>query len=96
MKAPRTLRRAPVDAPRRGAALLLAFLVLIVMIAIMYQIQSVTQIDSRIARQEIARARMDEAIRSALLQVYEDLAEDARAALGDEGGEGAAAQGAQG
>lgn len=84
------------DAPRRGAALLLAFLVLIVMIAIMYQIQSVTQIDARIARQEIARARMDEAIRSAVLQVYEDLAEDARAALGDEGGEGAAAQGAQG
>jgi len=71
---------------RRGAALLLAFLVLIVMIAIMYQIQSVTQIDSRVSRQEIARARMDTAIRSTFLQIYEDLKEDKLAGMGGEQG----------
>lgn len=82
-------RRAAAAPERRGAALLLAFLVLIVMIAIMYQIQSVTQIDSRVSRQEIARSRMDTAITSTFLQIYEDLKEDKLAAMGgDEGGAG--------
>lgn len=75
-------RMAAAAPERRGAALLLAFLVLIVMIAIMYQIQSVTQIDSRVSRQEIARSRMDTAIRSTFLQVYEDLKEDKLAGMG--------------
>lgn len=74
---------------RRGAALLLAFLVMIVLIAIVYQIHTVTQTDARVSRNEITRAQMDEAIRSVLVQIYEDLAEDARAALAAEGGDAA-------
>jgi len=76
----------------RGAALLLAFLVLIVIIAITYQIHTVTKTDARVAHNELTRVLMDLAVESTLLQVIEDLAEDARAAQGSEGeGEGAAA-----
>ncbi|QDV06558.1 General secretion pathway protein K [Planctomycetes bacterium Poly30] len=74
---------------KRGAALLLAFLVLIVIIAIVYQIYTVTQSDARISRNEITRSQMDLAIRSAMLQVYEDLAEDGRAAMASEADSGA-------
>ena len=69
----------------RGAALLMAFLVLIVIIAIVYQINTVTLTDERITYNEITRAQMDLAIESVLLQTYEDLAEDARAAQASEG-----------
>lgn len=73
----------------RGAALLLAFLVLIVIIAITYQIHTVTKTDARVAHNELTRVMMDLALESTLLQVIEDLAEDARAAQGSEGeGEG--------
>ncbi len=79
------------DDSRRGAALLLAFLVLIVIIAIVYQIYTVTQSDARITRNEITRAKMDLAIHSAAIQVFEDMAEDGRAAMASEaGGPGAA------
>lgn len=77
----------------RGAALLMAFLVLIVIIAIVYQINTVTLTDERITYNEITRAQMDLAIESVLLQTYEDLAEDARAAQASEGEEGAAPAG---
>ena len=70
---------------QRGAALLLAFLVLIVIIAIVYQIYTVTQSDARITRNEITRSQMDLALGSVMLQVYEDLAEDGRAAAASEG-----------
>lgn len=70
---------------KRGAALLLAFLVLIVIIAIVYQIYTVTQSDARITRNEITRSQMDMALASVMLQVSEDLAEDGRAALATEG-----------
>ncbi|MEM9799520.1 MAG: hypothetical protein AAGA20_04275 [Planctomycetota bacterium] len=73
---------------RRGAALLLAFLVLIVIFAIVYQIKTVTLTESRITYNEMTRAKMDLAIESVLLQVYEDLAEDARAASASEGDQG--------
>ena len=69
----------------QGAALLMAFLVLIVIIAIVYQINTVTLTDERITYNEITRAQMDLAIESVLLQTYEDLAEDARAAQASEG-----------
>ena len=74
---------------QRGAALLLAFLVLIVIIAIVYQIYTVTQSDARITRNEITRAQMDLALESTMLQVYEDLAEDGRAAMASEADSGA-------
>jgi type II secretory pathway component PulK len=81
----------------RGAALLLAFLVLIVIIAITYQIHTVTKTDARVAHNELTRVLMDLAIESTMLQVIEDLAEDARAAQASEGeGEGEGAAGAPG
>lgn len=85
MKTSRRLNRAPAPSPESGVALLLAFLVLIVLFAIVYQIHTVTQTDARVTRNELTRARMDLAIRSAMLQEYEDLAEDARAAQASEG-----------
>ncbi len=78
----------------RGAALLMAFLVLIVIIAIVYQINTVTLTDERITYNELTRAQMDLAIESVLLQSYEDLAEDARAAQASEGDDPGAAAGA--
>lgn len=77
---PSAFRPLAAHADRRGAALLLAFLVLIVIIAITYQIQTVTKTDARVAHNEITAATMDLALESTLLQVLEDLAEDARAA----------------
>lgn len=65
----------------------MAFLVLIVLLAIVYQVHTVTQTDARVTRNEITRSTMDLALQSVMLQVYEDLAEDARAAQGgDEAG----------
>lgn len=84
-------RPSEARADQRGAALLLAFLVLIVIIAITYQIHTVTKTDARVAHNEITRSQMDQAIESALLQVLEDLAEDARAAQAASSGEGAGA-----
>ena len=93
VKSPRHLKRAPAASPEDGVALLLAFLVLIVLFAIVYQIHTVTQTDARVTRNELTRARMDLAIQSAMLQEFEDLAEDARAAQAGEGEGGGAAPG---
>lgn len=87
-------RPSPAGSSESGVALLLAFLVLIVLFAIVYQITTVTQTDARVTRNEITRARMDLAIRSVMMQTFEDLKEDARAAQASEGGEGGAPGGA--
>ena len=72
---------------------MLAFLILIVIIAIVYQINTVTLTDEKISHNEITRAKMDLAIESVLQQAYEDLKEDALAAQAAEGeGEGGATQ----
>ncbi|MCP3917315.1 MAG: hypothetical protein GY711_17350 [bacterium] len=67
---------------RRGAALLLSFLVLIVIIAITHQITRVTNLDETVADKELLRTKMDLTIESALLQVAQQLADDAEAAGG--------------
>ena len=90
VKTPRRLNRAHAASAESGVALLLAFLVLIVLFAIVYQIHTVTQTDARVTRNELTRARMDLAIQSAMLQEFEDLAEDARAAQAGEGEGGGA------
>lgn len=64
---------------------------LIVLVAIVYQINTVTQTDARVTRNEITRSQMDHAIQSVFMQMYEDLAEDGRGAQASEdGGAGAA------
>jgi hypothetical protein len=61
---------------RRGAALLLSFMVLVVLILILAQIKYSTDTAGRVARNEETVIAMDLAIESALLQVYEDLKTD--------------------
>lgn len=77
----------PGPAERRGAVLLLSFLVLIVVIAIVYQLSRVTGADQQIAYKDLTLQKMDLAIESAFLEVIEQLREDG--ALRSAGGQGA-------
>jgi len=61
---------------RRGAALMLSFMVLVVLIVILAQIRYSTDTAGRVARNEETVLSMDLAIESAMLQVYEDLKSD--------------------
>jgi len=86
---------------RRGAALLLSFMVLMVLILILAQIKYSTDANGRVARNQETLQVMDQAIESALLQVMEDLKTDAEsgaagAAGADPGGAGLAGGGAEG
>ncbi len=74
---------------RRGAALMLTFMVMIVLILILAQIKYSTDTAGRVARNEETVIAMDLAIESALLQVYEDLKTDAES--DSAGGAGGAA-----
>ena len=74
--------------PRRGAALMLSFLVLIVLILIVQQISYSTRTDERVSRNEETLIAMDQAIESILLQVYEDLLMDAGSGDGGDAGGG--------
>src|SRR5262245_19650009 len=67
----------PVVTSRRGAALLLSLLILIVLVAIVAQIRLSVGTDERIARNDVGLATMDLAIESALLQVQDQLKTDA-------------------
>lgn len=75
---------------RRGAALMLAFLVLTVLMLIVFQISIGTSTDARVARNGLSLAVFDEAIESAILKTMQDLADDAEAAA--EADEGAGVQ----
>jgi len=83
----RSLHGSP-DPSRRGAALLLSFLVLMVIIAIVYQLNRVTGTDQQVASKTLQLTKMDLAIRSALFEVLEQLREDGELRLGggEEGG----------
>ena len=67
---------------RSGSALLLSFLVLIVLAAIIFQLYISTNTDARVARNDIALASMEQAIESALLEVYDRLESDAESSAG--------------
>lgn len=73
---------------KRGAALLLSFMVLIVVVTIVTQISIGTMTDARVARNDLTLARMDLAIESALMQARIQLREDAAADAEAEGGGG--------
>ena len=82
MKAPPLAsgRRAPcARRGRRGAALMLSFLVLLVIAAIVWQINVGTATDARITHNEVGIALMDDAIECALLEVFEKLKTDGEA-----------------
>ncbi len=83
-------------APRRGVALLLSLLVLLVIVAIAFQIDISTKTDARVAQNDITITRMDEAIDSSLLQVYEMLKQDGEAAAAAEPPPGSEAGGPEG
>lgn len=72
------------DPRRRGAALLLSFLVLMVIIAIVYQLNRVTGTDQQVANKNLQLTKMDHAIRSAQLEVLEQLREDGDMRAGSE------------
>jgi type II secretory pathway pseudopilin PulG len=84
-------RPAAVPAARRGSALLMAFLVLIVLAAILFQLYIGTTTDARVARNDVTLTAMDQAIESALLEVGDRLLTDAEsgAASGAAGALGA-------
>ena len=88
------------DPEKRGAALMMAMMVLMVLILIASQIRISTITDSRISRNQNSISNMDLAIESAFLKVFEDLKGDAEAegggAAGGLGGGGAAAGGLAG
>lgn len=88
-------RRATARSDRRGSALLLAFLVLILLAAILFQLYISTTTDARVARNEVTLTSMNQAIESALLEVYDKLLQDAEAGAAASGA-GAASGGAAG
>jgi hypothetical protein len=79
--------RAPVS--RRGVALLMAFLVLMVVLAICAQLRMSTGSAQRTAINDMGITRMEQAIESSLLEVCDQLKQDSEA-----GGESAGAGGA--
>jgi len=84
------LQRPSTDPNKRGAALMLSFLVLIVILMICYQITRTTGIDRIEAERTQTLTGMDYAISSAFLQVAEDLLADVEAEGGEEAAGGAA------
>jgi hypothetical protein len=75
----------------RGAVLLLSFLVLMVIIAIVYQLNRVTATDQQVANRDFTSTNMDLAIESAMLEVFEQLRSDGELRQGGGGDDGAAA-----
>ncbi len=73
---------------RRGSALLLSFLVLLVLVAIVTQLALTTGADAQVAQNDVALVSMDQAIESALLEVYDRLLADAESGGAGGGGEG--------
>ena len=85
--------QVPTRTDERGAALMLSFLVLIVLILIVQQISYSAKTDARVARNEETLLAMDQAIESVLLETYETLESDV-AVSADGGGAGAGFAGA--
>ena len=85
-----------VSAERRGSALLMAFLMLIVLYAIVFQLWFSTSADLRVAQNDVTSTQMDLAIESSLQEVYDRLKTDGEAggAAGADSAGGAAAGGA--
>ena len=81
-------RRRSARSDCRGSALLLAFLVLILLAAILFQLYIGTTTDARVARNEVTLTSMNQAIESALLEVYDKLLQDAEAGAAASGGAG--------
>src|SRR5688572_11697556 len=83
-------RRRSARTDCRGSALLLAFLVLILLAAILFQLYIGTTTDARVARNEVTLTSMNQAIESALIKVYDDLLTDAEAGAASAGTESGA------
>ena len=73
------------NSQQRGAALMLALLVLFVLIMIVFQISMTAGTDRRVASNELYLTKIDRAIESAMLKVFEDLKEDAATGEDSEG-----------
>ncbi len=73
---------------QRGAALLITFLVLIVVLMIVYQVNRITASEQIEASRSLILTKMDHAIDAAFLQVEQDLLADGQEDAEDEEGEG--------
>jgi hypothetical protein len=76
--------------PRRGSALLMAFLMIILLFGIIFQLWLSTNVDLRVADNEVTTTQMDLAVESALQEVYDRLKTDGEAAAAAQSGGGAA------
>jgi len=81
------LRSTAAAEAKKGAALLLSFMVLIVVVTIVTQISIGTMTDARVARNDLTLAHMDLAIESAMIQSRIQLRDDAAADAESEGGD---------
>lgn len=97
MKSTRIARLARASAePRRGSALLMAFLMLIVIYAIVFQLWYTTSADLRVTQNDVTTTQIDMAIESALQEVFDRLRTDGEtdASSGQDAGGAAGAAGA--
>lgn len=78
---------------RRGSALLMAFLMLIIIYAIVFQLWYTTSADLRVTQNDVTNTQMDLAIESALQEVFDRLRTDGEtdASAGEDAGAGAPA-----
>ncbi len=84
MIAPAFSRRPiPGSSPRSGAALLLSLFVLIIILAIVFQIKISTSTEARVARNDLGLTKMEHAIESILLDYFETLSADSGAGAGE-------------
>jgi hypothetical protein len=74
----------------RGSALLMAFLMIILLYAIVFQLAYGTNADLRVATNDVTNTQIDLAAESALMEVYDRLLQDAEAAAAGDEGAGAA------
>lgn len=86
MRIPRMQRLDEAARERRGAALFMSFFLMIVILAVAFQITVSTGTDARVARNDVGLTTMDLAIESALLEVFEILKEDLASGGAGDGG----------
>jgi hypothetical protein len=89
-------QRRPGQDARRGSALLMAFLMLVLLFAIVFQLSYSTNADFKVANNDVTVTTMDLAVESALQEVYDRLKTDGESSGDSSSGSGAAgASGAQ-
>lgn len=87
-------QRRPGQHARRGSALLMAFLMLVLLFAIVFQLSYSTNADLKVANNDVTVTTMDLAVESALEEVYDRLKTDGESSGESSSGSGASGAGA--